>query len=145
MDNQVRQRTIGFHPCVGKKASGEERPTSVVIRTPDGKHAVHEFDEQQLLDFVTCGAAVAWRDATMEDLGAPRPPHHLRWAETDEQTYGAYEPSDPAQASMELEQLFRVKRKKATGEVVGYFRAQVASELVTLDPKTDIVGVANGG
>ncbi|MDO8622504.1 MAG: hypothetical protein Q7R80_04700, partial [bacterium] len=43
------------------------------------------------------------------------------------------------------EQLFRVKRKKATGEVVGYFRAQVASELVTLDPKTDIVGVANGG
>ncbi|MBI4434221.1 hypothetical protein HY635_00135 [Candidatus Uhrbacteria bacterium] len=145
MDNPKQQRTIGFHPCVGKKASGEERPTSVVIRMPDGKHAVHEFDEQQLLDFITCGAAVAWRDATLADLSVARPPHHLRWAETDEQAYGAYAATDSNVRDAERDQLFRVKRKKSTGEVVGYLRLQVASELVALDPKSDIVGVANGG
>ncbi|MDP3770811.1 MAG: hypothetical protein Q8R16_00755, partial [bacterium] len=145
MDNTVRQRTIGFHPCVGKKASGEERPTSVVIRTPDGRHAVYEFDEQQLLDFFTHGAAVAWRDAIPADLEWPSPPHHRRWAETDQQTYEAYEPSDPAQASMELEQFFSVKRKKSTGEIIGYFRLQVPTELVVLNSAADIVGVANGG
>lgn len=144
MDNPNRQRTIGLHPCVGKRATGEDRPTSVVIRNADGTHVVHEVDEQQLLDFFTCGAVVAWRDATIDDLTG-RPPHHYRWGESDAAAYAAYVPMYPARRDDELTILFRVTRKKSTNEVTGYFRCQVAATLVTLDLDHDIVGVANGG
>lgn len=145
MDTNIGKRTIGFHPCIGKKASGEERPTTVVIRTADGKHAAYEFGEQQLLDFFTCGAALGWRDAVTEDLHAQRPPHHVRWAESDEKAWDAFQPSDPAKLEEERSALFRVTRHKKTGEISGYFRAQAPTALVVLDPAADTVGVANGG
>lgn len=145
MDNPNRQRTIGLHPCVGKRATGEDRPTSVVIRNADGTHVVHEVDEQQLLDFFTCGAAIAWRDATPDDLVSGNPPHHFRWNESDQAAYDAYQPKFPTTRNEELELLFHVTRKKSTGEVTGYFRCQVAATLVALNPDNDTVGVANGG
>lgn len=136
-------RTIGFHPCVGKKASGEARPTTVVIRTSDGKHGVHEFGEQELLDFFTCGAPVGWRDAAIADLDAERPPHHLKWVDAKPADHDAFMPTDPARRDEERDRLFHVHEKKTGAKT--YKRAQVPTALVSLDPAADIVGVANGG
>lgn len=144
MDNQ-KQRTIGLHPCVGKKATGEDRPTSVVIRNADGTHVVHELGEQQLLDFFTCGAAVAWRDATLEDLEVARPPHHIRWVEVKREVHQAQVPPDFTARDETEHPLFRVKRKKSTGEITACYRRQVAAEFVAIDPTSDTIGVANGG
>lgn len=143
--NKTGKRTIGFHPCVGKKATGEERPTTVVIRTSDGRHAAHEFGEQQLLDFFTCGAAMGWRDASPNDLAVAHPPHHQRWGESSQKEYDEYLAVDTAGRDEERGKLFRLRVKKSTGEVAGYFRLQAPTELAVLDPATDIVGVANGG
>lgn len=150
----TNNRTIGFHPCVGKKADGQERPTTVVIRTADGKHVAHEFEEQSLLDFFTCGAPISWRNATVEDIdAATRPAHHLRWVEAKQHEYDGFVPSNPDMLQEEQEKLFRIVIEKC--RVVGhqgaqvpattYQRAQVPAELVTLNPLGDIVGVASGG
>lgn len=138
METSTQKRHIGFHPCVGKKATGENRPTTVVIRTADGKHEAHDFVEQQLLDFFTCGAALVWRYATLHDLTVERPPHHLRWEDEEEKEY-------KHATKEEREKLFFVVTKKKTGDIIGYRRAEVAATLVTMNPKTDTVGVANGG
>lgn len=111
----------------------------------NGKCEAYEFDEQQLLDFFTCGAVVAWCNAMKVDLVTPRPPHHQRWAEVDEENYAAYIPEDPNRRDEEREQLFRIVRKKSTGDIVGYRRLQVPQTLVVLHPAADTVGVANGG
>lgn len=131
-------RTIGFYPCVGKKASGEGRPTSVVIRSADGSYAIHEFGEQDLLDFFTCGAPIGWRPATVADLGVVRPPHHGRWEESDKEAYDAATDDERAK-------LFVVVRAKRTDEIRGYSRLHVPTGIVILEPATDTVGVANGG
>ncbi|MBI4433753.1 hypothetical protein HY632_03195 [Candidatus Uhrbacteria bacterium] len=142
---KMKQRTIGMHPCVGKKASGVERPTSVVIRHTDGTHEAYEFAEQGLLDFFTCGAVIAWRDATVVDVGRPHPAHHLRWQDTDEQAYTAYAPVDAARIDAERGMLFRILREASMDAVVGYQRLQAPAQIVELDPAADIVGVASGG
>ncbi|MDO8425057.1 MAG: hypothetical protein Q7T01_00895 [bacterium] len=138
----MKKRTIGFHPCVGKKASGQSRPTSVVIRQPDGTHEAFELTEQQLLDFFTCGAVVAWRNAALADLPLPRPPHHLQWIEVEQEAYDGYEARDSARRDDERGQLFRIMQE---GDEVTVLRAQVPERTVTLDPATDTVGVVNGG
>lgn len=136
------KRTIGFHPCVGKKASGQSRPTSVVIRQADGTHEAFELDEQQLLDFFTCGAVVAWRNALLADLAEPRPPHHLRWAEVEQAEYDSYVTGDAAQCEQAREQLFRITQKR---DVVTVLRAQVPERTIVLHPASDIVGMVDSG
>lgn len=145
LETNSTQRTIGFHPCIGTKASGEERPTSVVIRTSDGKHVEYEFGEQQLLDFFTCGAVLGWREATLEDMAVERPLHHIKWEETTKEIYEACISSDPAALDDERSELFRLKYKRRSTEVIGWRRAHVPTGLVTLDPSSDSIGVANGG
>lgn len=85
----IQRRTIGFHPCVSKTVGGQARPTQVVIRAPDGEYEAHQFDDQQLLDFITWGTPTGFRLATLKDVRVPRPPHHNRWEESDEATYRA--------------------------------------------------------
>lgn len=139
---EVVVRTIGIHPCVGKTAAGDARPTTVVIRDGSGTCVVYEFEEQQLLDLFSCGAPVGFREATPDDVGVAvtRPPQHKCWVETTQEAYEA------AEASIR-ESLYRLLYGKGKKKdlVVGYVRLHVPTELVTINPATDVVGVANGG
>jgi len=146
MDNTTK-RTIGFHPCIGKTAKGEERPTTAVFRTADGKLETYELVEQQLLDLFSCGAVIEWRDRDLTDDVSALPPHHVRREPTTKAAFEAYVPGDASKLDEERATLFEVRTtkrgKRDPKEEI--FRLQVPAKTIAIDPANDTVGVANGG
>ena len=142
--NQLK-RTVGLHPCVGKTAAGVARPTTIVIRGADGKLAEYEVDDQQLLDFLSCGAVTDWRDATPEDDFTKLPRHHVRRHPSTRKAYDEYEAADQDAIDAERSKLFSIKPSKKGPDFDAYFRMQVPAETIVIDSVTDTIGVANGG
>lgn len=74
-------RLIGIRHRVKKTATGEARPTQVVIQTNGQLVRYSLEDEQAELDFVWARYPVTYRDATAEDNLDSFLPHHLKTRE----------------------------------------------------------------